>query len=57
MQVLVFDITKHGIKKTGIPIEWIEAAGHNSNTDAPEKVNELIERFILNNFEQWIQNY
>ena len=30
-------------KKTGIPLEWIRAAGHNSNTDAPEKVNELIE--------------
>ncbi|MBO5998405.1 MAG: alpha/beta hydrolase [Lachnospiraceae bacterium] len=31
-------------KKTGIPIEWIEGAGHNSNTDAPEKVNQLIEK-------------
>ena len=30
-------------KKTGIPIEWIPDAGHNSNTDAPEKVNALIE--------------
>lgn len=34
-------------KRTGIPIEWIENAGHNSNTDAPEVVNALIERFIL----------
>ena len=33
-------------KKTGIPIEWIKGAGHNSNTDAPEKVNSLIEEFI-----------
>ncbi len=33
-------------KKTGIPIEWIRDAGHNSNTDAPETVNCLIERFI-----------
>ena len=33
-------------EKTGIPIEWIEGAGHNSNTDAPEKVNALIERFV-----------
>ncbi len=33
-------------KKTGIPIEWIINAGHNSNTDAPEKVNSLIEGFI-----------
>ena len=31
-------------KKTGIPIEWIPEAGHNSNTDAPETVNRLIER-------------
>lgn len=33
-------------KKTGIPIEWIEGAGHNSNTDAPEIVNRLIETMI-----------
>jgi pimeloyl-ACP methyl ester carboxylesterase len=33
-------------KKTGIPIEWIENAGHNSNTDSPEIVNGLIERLI-----------
>ena len=33
-------------KKTGIPLEWIAGAGHNSNTDAPEKVNELIEGLI-----------
>ncbi len=33
-------------KHTGIPIEWIEGAGHNSNTDAPETVNALIERFV-----------
>ena len=32
-------------KKTGIPIEWIEGAGHNANTDAPEQVNRLIEEF------------
>ncbi len=31
-------------KKTGIPIEWIKEAGHNSNTDAPDIVNNLIER-------------
>lgn len=29
-------------KKTGIPIEWIKGAGHNSNTDEPELVNTLI---------------
>ena len=33
-------------KNTGIPIEWIKGAGHNSNTDKPEVVNELIENFV-----------
>ena len=33
-------------KETGIPIEWIEDAGHNSNTDMPEIVNELIKKFV-----------
>ena len=33
---------------TGIPIEWIAGAGHNSNTDAPDVVNHLIEMFIAN---------
>lgn len=33
-------------RKSGIPIEWIEGAGHNSNTDAPELINQLIERFV-----------
>lgn len=33
-------------KKTGIPLEWIPGAGHNSNTDAPKKVNELIEGML-----------
>ena len=32
-------------KETGIPLEWIKGAGHNSNTDAPETVNRLIEEF------------
>lgn len=31
-------------KNTGIPLEWIRDAGHNSNTDKPEAVNSLIER-------------
>ena len=31
-------------EKTGIPIEWIRDAGHNSNTDKPEAVNALIEK-------------
>jgi pimeloyl-ACP methyl ester carboxylesterase len=34
-------------KKTGIPLEWIAGAGHNSNTDAPETVNRLIEKLVL----------
>lgn len=33
-------------KKTGIPIEWIKDAGHNSNTDQPEIINRLIENFV-----------
>ncbi len=33
-------------KKTGIPIEWIRGAGHNSNTDKPEEVNRLIREFL-----------
>ncbi len=32
--------------KTGIPLEWIKGAGHNSNTDAPDIVNDLIEEFL-----------
>ncbi len=33
-------------KKSGIPIYWIENAGHNSNCDAPETVNRIIEDFL-----------
>lgn len=33
-------------KNSGIPITWIKNAGHNSNTDAPEEVNSLIEELI-----------
>ena len=29
-----------------LPIHWIEDAGHNSNTDAPEQVNAVIERML-----------
>lgn len=35
--------SKRWTKETGIRLEWIEGAGHNSNTDAPERVNALIE--------------
>ena len=34
-------------KQSGIPIEWIKGAGHNSNTDQPEIVNCLIENLLL----------
>lgn len=34
-------------KFTGIPLEWIKDAGHNSNTDKPELVNQLIERIAM----------
>ena len=33
-------------QNTGIPLEWIKGAGHNSNTDAPDSVNRLIEDFM-----------
>ena len=33
-------------KRSGIPIKWIENAGHNSNTDQPEIVNHHIEEFL-----------
>lgn len=31
-----------------IPLHWIEDVGHNSNTDKPEIINELIEEFLSN---------
>jgi len=34
-------------KNTNIPIEWIEGAGHNSNTDKPEAVNRLIDDLLV----------
>lgn len=37
---------KNWSRRTGIPVNWIEGAGHNSNTDAPDVVNSLIESFI-----------
>ncbi len=33
-------------KETGIPIEWIKGAGHNSNTDEPDIVNHIIENLL-----------
>ena len=33
-------------KNTGKSVEWIDNAGHNSNTDKPQIVNELINEFV-----------
>lgn len=33
-------------KNTGIRLEWIKEAGHNSNTDQPERINGLIGELI-----------
>ena len=35
-------------RDTHIPLKWIEDAGHNSNTDKPEWINDLIEEFLSN---------
>ena len=35
-------------RDTQIPLQWIEVAGHNSNTDKPELINALIEEFLTN---------
>ena len=32
-------------KREGLPIYWIKNAGHNSNTDKPEEVNQIIRDF------------
>ena len=34
-------------RKSGIPVEWIEGAGHNSNTDEPDAVNRIIEGYLV----------
>lgn len=33
-------------ERTGLPMHWIEKAGHNSNTDRPGTVNKLLEKFM-----------
>ncbi len=48
-QVPCLELTDHLIepaKKAGIPLHWIEGAGHNSNTDKPEEINRLIDEFL-----------
>ncbi len=42
----VIRYNKEWHKKSGIPIRWIENAGHNSNTDRPDLVNEIIDDFV-----------
>jgi len=37
---------KKWTKKTNNPIYWIPNAGHNSNTDAPDEVNRIIDTFV-----------
>lgn len=33
-------------QQEGYPLVWLSNAGHNANTDVPERVNELIEEFL-----------
>ena len=33
-------------KQDGYRLVWLKGAGHNSNTDVPELVNQLIEMFV-----------
>ena len=33
-------------ERIGVPLEWIKNAGHNSNTDQPELINSMIEKFV-----------
>ncbi|MCI8351075.1 MAG: alpha/beta hydrolase [Oscillospiraceae bacterium] len=33
-------------KHSGLPLVWLENAGHNSNTDQPEQVNALLSQFV-----------
>lgn len=33
-------------KRTGRKVHWVEGAGHNSNCDAPDVVNALVDQFI-----------
>ena len=33
-------------RESGIPIRWIRGAGHNANTDRPDRINRLIRGFV-----------
>ena len=39
-------LNREWTRMTNIPLHWIEGAGHNSNTDAPDEVNALIDDFL-----------
>ena len=34
-------------QREGLPLKWIKNAGHNSNTDQPDEVNRLIEKYTV----------
>lgn len=38
--------SKNWAERTGLPMHWIEGAGHNSNADDPAAVNAIIENFL-----------
>ena len=37
---------KEWTKRTGLPLVWIPGAGHNSNTDDPQRVNAVIQELV-----------
>lgn len=37
---------KEWSRETGVPITWVEDAGHNANVDDPAFVNAAIDRFL-----------
>lgn len=39
-------------RNSGKPVEWIDKAGHNSNTDQPDLVNRLIDEFLENQIKE-----
>ena len=39
-------------KNTGKSVQWIDKAGHNSNTDQPDIVNRLIDEFLNNKIKE-----
>ena len=39
-------------RNTGKSVQWIDKAGHNSNTDQPDIVNRLIDEFLNNKIKE-----